>query len=305
VAKFLRDYFCRKGSLSDLDVNWFGSPKQLAELERAATRARSRGSLILASHTFERWPPQWVGSGELDSERSKTLKARAQGITSGGLARPLSNIAVFWLSHAAVGLVDVISVFGHLLCLLRLADEHSVDFALQYELRLQARILEAVKRNGSTLDINSRIMTIDPRLLDELRFGPSHTGRGRNRGRQAAEDGEPQAAPSSASKPPKVTPSKAEKAPPAPRTAANSRKSGSTGTKPSVAPASSGSSGKSKDKICFDHNSVQGLSCSKGSSCTYLHLDTNQPDELLRWSRAKASFDAQAARRARSGGKRL
>ena len=142
LARFLRKSETSSGDFECLDLGWFADLRKLHALE---TEARRRGYRLLASTGFEEWNPQWLGLDKPTSLRKTMHSERTKTLEVSGFARILGNITTFWLSHAAVELVSLPSVFAHILLLIRLADERSVKFVIIYERRLMVRMLEKIR----------------------------------------------------------------------------------------------------------------------------------------------------------------
>ena len=264
-------------------------------MDKELQKARARRSLVLLEKTYDHYPPLWVGSGELESQKLQMIKSRKDQLSRGPsgksdakeLARTLGNMAVFWLSHAAVGLVSIPSVLGHLLGIIRLVDEFDLLFASKYELHLQRKLQELIKTRGDDMDISDRIVVLDSGITAELRLTAKA----------------PRAVPSKGDP---VTPTKANKGKGkgSGKAATPSRAPPAAQTTPqkSSAPAKGGTKGvRNTDRICFDHDPSRSSVCSRGRSCQHTHLDTRQPDLLIRFDRAVAASAAARAARANSG----
>ena len=200
----------------------------------------------------------------------------------------------FWLSHAAVGLVKFPSVFAHNLLVLRLASEHSVNFALKYERRLVSRMQERLKAHES-LSFSSLLERLDTRIVQSLEIedacrlarekpprsdppapkaGARQHGRGSNAASTSAAD---------TSRRPARTPSPRRQLP---RQGARSRtRSARRGAPPASAQKAT------RKQVCFDFNPSAGRRCPLGARCTKEHLDTKDPALKARFDKAKAAFD--------------
>ena len=121
-----------QGDASALDVNSFGDPLHISKAARERDRRKNVNIPYLNSSPTMEWQPRWLGSMLAPSERSNHRRNRMKG--SPHSAASLCNSAVaFWLSHAALGQVQVVSVFAHLLVLLRLVDERGLDLTHRYQ----------------------------------------------------------------------------------------------------------------------------------------------------------------------------
>ena len=167
LASFLQDYASQPGDMARFDTAWFADLKRLSGLAQEAEKARHRRTFAVAESTFDRWPPQWVGASKFIHERLAAVRKRESEILTGGLARILGNVAVYWLSHAAAGEVSIPAVLGHLLCLVRLADEKTVAFAVKYEMSLHTKLIDQV-RSGTLGLLDSATMNLDPAHMNEL-----------------------------------------------------------------------------------------------------------------------------------------
>ena len=101
---------------------------------------------------------------------------RLREAPTGGLARLLNSILVYWLSHLILDQFHLGHLPAHILLLLRMAEEHSTNYVERYGQLFSASLLERVKagerfRLGDALsrrdrDVLYRIDVIAPSRQD-------------------------------------------------------------------------------------------------------------------------------------------
>ena len=297
LARFLRNASAPHGGFGALDLGWFSDSRRLTALD---SETRKRGSSVVASTGFEEWNPQWLGLDQPTSVKKSLHTDRTKNMEASGLAKILGNINTFWLSHAAVGVVSIPAVYSHLLCLIKLADERSVRFAILYERRLTARILERI-RSGERFRCSQCIEKLDTRIIDRLDIEESRSARLlKTPTKDKAPDARPKyAAPSHSGA--KVTqrrrsPSKPRgsrqtppKAPAARRERTPPRATRRERTPPRA----------EKKQVCLDHDPSSRRSCPLGSRCPKDHLDTKDPALKARFDKILQLVEA---RRVKSSG---
>jgi hypothetical protein len=197
------------------------------------------------------------------------------------------------------------AVFGHILSLIRLVDEYSVEFMLAYELKLQAKLLESIKREGHRVDIAREIININPRLVDEIRINARDSKKDKDREREprAPRDTRPK---DKDSDKPRARDKDRQQERPANRWGGKrqnqehdardtpGRSSGPSGGSGSQQQQGSGAK---KGRLCFDHNPAKDMVCSRGAQCGLQHLDTRKPEEAARWDKAFMSYTLNQTRR--------
>ena len=257
-----------KGMYSVLPSHFFGDAKKLSWLQRRARERADPGVPVLATATFEQWAPSWVGEGLPAQAKSALLRDRLRGASTGGLARLLNSILVYWLSHLILDQFHLGHLFAHILLLLRMAEEHSTNYVERYEQLFSASLLERVKA-GERFSLGDALARRDRDVLYRIDV-------------TAPRAGKTSTPPSKPPLPraPRATPAAPPAVPRAARTPAAGRS------------APNGSSRQSPRKpVCFAHHPAEGKTCSD-AACLHEkeHLDTKNPDELLRWDRARAAF---------------
>ena len=209
--------------------------------------------------------------------------ARSKGGLQGA-ASFLSNATVFWLSHLAIGQVDLASVLAHLLLLIRLIEEHSVSYASSY---LNCLLIELLEKQKASVfvDVSEFISSRQDRILTrlDLKLGsrPARVDKLGARDKGAGRGGLVKD-----KAPGKVKGGKPSVAAPA-RVQAGSR--------PPAVPSPASGKGGARQQICFSENTLEDKKCSN-TSCPRLHLDTRLPADLDRFLNAKKTYDAALAR---------
>ena len=285
LARFIRK--TSHGTFCDLDLGWFSDLRKLHQLD---TESRKRGFQLLASTGFEEWNPQWLGMDKSSSARKALHSERTKSYDLSGFPKILGNIMTYWLSHAAVGIVSLASVFAHNLCLVRLADERSVKFVIIYERRLIVRLLEKI-RGGEQCDFSAAISRIDSGLLDRLDIEDAKL-----RPLPAARDPKPAPARDLAKPRAALARKPARGSSPRRRSRSNDRRRHRTPPRDArrqPAPQSSTKEPPRRRPLCFDHDPANRRVCQLGKDCPKEHLDTKDASLRERFSKAKTAFDAR------------
>ena len=235
---------------SRLDVNSFGDLVRISRIARERDRLKHNGTPYLSSSSIEEWQPRWLGS--LLPPADRTLMRRQRMKHNPHSAAALCNsVGAFYLSHAAIGAVEILSVLAHLLILLRLADERTLATATTYSAMLQTSLHTRIAE-GEKFSIDDAISRIDHNILrqaeaqarQELRFVPRPPD------------------PATPRSPPRRPPRKVPR--------------------PDLRPPR-------RPPVCFDNDPASGRKCSI-KNCPKTHLDTTKPEELARYSKAHESF---------------
>jgi hypothetical protein len=100
-------------------------------------------------------------------DRQAELRKRERDLFHGSFAKVLKNVATFWLSHSAAGLVSIPAVLGRILTLCKMAEQRSVDFAVKCESQLHTRCWEAI-RSGSLGTLSDITITVDKVAFDAV-----------------------------------------------------------------------------------------------------------------------------------------
>jgi len=248
-----------RGDASALDVNSFGDPVHISRAARERDRRRTTGVPYLSSSSIMEWQPRWLGSMLAPSERTNHRRQRMKA--SPHSAASLCNAAAaFWLSHAAIGQVELGSVLAHLLVLLRLADERGLDVTIRYVSLLHQELHTRITE-GEEFSLDGVISKIDHNLV--RRAEPRRV---------------------------ELTPAPSQKA-------ARRPKAGSEGLSknpPESAKPAAASPAVVPNRnvpVCFAHDPASGRTCPNLKTCSKAHLDTTKPDDLERFSRARSAFD--------------
>ena len=80
----------------------------------------------------------------------------------------------FWMSHSAVGIVKITTVFCHLMLVIKMISEHGLHYTVQYVRQLQQHILRHIKCTGSE-SIDSFLIT--PQFNITHRLDIEHSAR--------------------------------------------------------------------------------------------------------------------------------
>ena len=126
----------------------------LSKLDRhqsKASKGHPPGSpSFLSELPVDDWVPSWVGSSFDPSKKAQTIeswKNKLQGHQS--VECFISCLTTFWLSHAAVGIVRMPTVFSFILLILKMISEHDLQYAMGYVRQLQQNMLTHVKMSES------------------------------------------------------------------------------------------------------------------------------------------------------------
>jgi hypothetical protein len=183
-------------------------------------------------------------------------------------------ILAFWLSHAAVGIVDFVDVFARMLVFLKMDSEDGLYFAIKHERRL-VDYCQLQLKASKLFDLGRLLQEPVPAIVTELRL--------------AARE-----APPAKDKPP-APQDKGKKALPNP----------SDGPKGGGKAKASDSPGKGQGKgdtapppsqpakrlpICFQHDPASDKVCSARPKCPNEHLDTKTAEGADRFARALKAF---------------
>ena len=261
LGHWLKSYQPAVGACAWMDVSWFTDAKKLDSLHRQVSERK--GSFV-AHVGFEEWAPQWLGLDASSSARRALFNKRAKNMESSSSVDFISNILTFWLSHSAAGAVSLLSVFAHIMVILKMCHDHSSKFAIRYERRLVIRVQELL-RIDSSVNIDSKISFLDPGIVTTLEL----------------EDARQWSGPRAPHSQPLPTARTTRKDETKPRDDSKKRP-----LKDSVRLDNS----VKKKYVCFDHDPASKATCSK-TKCTFEHLDTTKPDLRARWLQAKAAAE--------------
>jgi hypothetical protein len=183
-------------------------------------------------------------------------------------------IMSFWLSHAALGIVDFRDVLSHMLCFIKIHAEFGLDFAVNYERRL-SDLCQLNLRSHFPLDMPTLLALPVPSILSELQLAT-----------RRAKDFAPVAA-----APKEVVPK-------------GEGKGQWKGKKGKDFPAVDGEEVPVKKAvlpnpkraiICFKQDTANKVFCALKDSCPNVHLDTKLPEDAERFLRAKSAWTGRKA----------
>ena len=262
---WVASYTSQAGDAQAIPVSWYPDFRRIESIRVAGLELARAGLPCVASSTFEAWTPRWVGEGLGAQAKADLIKRRSGDIVGGGLARLLANVSTYWLAHCAAGQISIVHVLAHLLSLVRLAEERTVEYAYRYSLALHTRMSDDI-RAGRAFPLGLILSDIDQSTVDRMDIAAA---------RRAAHSRQ---------------------------SALPARAAGGTPTPPERAPTARADTVHSPRKapVCFDHDPLNGRLCPAGAGCVKEHLDTRQDAEAKRFRLAKASFDKWTARRATS-----
>ena len=168
LAAFLTSH--KRDSFSTLPVTWLGEPKRLEILRKLFEKAKTNGKpspYYIASSPFEEWVPSWVGKGESPSDKTFAQKAWKSKVELQCPSHALSMISTFWLSHAAVGIVNFGVVLAHMLCVVKMHSDHGLLFAIRHERRL-VDLLQLRLDFGESLNLAKLLSLPVQSIVNEL-----------------------------------------------------------------------------------------------------------------------------------------
>ena len=287
----LKNQLDLRGGASRIPVSWFADPQRLAKLQRFASKLGLKRSFV-ATSPIEDWAPGWVGHLKTSSERKSLLASRKSSFDRTSVPVFLSNTLSFWLSHMAIGKVQMSSVLAHTCLLLRMVEEHSLLFAQKYESALLTLLVD-LQKSGDLTGLDDRLCTEDDKIVQRLRLDSSR----------------PQFALADRERPRREPRLKAiEDQAPGPR---NPRR-GVLPTGQAIFPSKGKGKGREKGDrrrdaatppdggrrppMCLDHAVHLNIKCTQ-RGCAKEHLDTAVPALKERYERALNAFKAVEARR--------
>ena len=260
LGRYLWDWRSSLGDGSLLCADNFPDLSRIARLALVSTKCQ--GVPIVASAAPDNWLPAWIGDSLSPLGRRDLQKEWAQGYEKISFPRAISSINAFWLAHAAAHHCTVISVYSHIMLLMRLAAERSQHFAIRYERLLHTKFLSRI-RASQAFSLSNDLALIDEGLIRALELETRNP-------RQPLTDSNMHHAPAA-----KAAVSHGTVSPP------GSAKQ--QAAKPQLAD-------RLKSQICFLHDPSQGLTCPKiNQGCLREHVDTNQQDLLARFLSAKSA----------------
>ena len=90
---------------------------------------------------LEQWVPSWFGNSLDRTARGKAIETRKKCLVSH--AALINSLGSFWLSHFAVGQIEIPAILEHLLVVSQIAEEHTTQLAAAYD----------VERDGMAEDL--------------------------------------------------------------------------------------------------------------------------------------------------------
>ncbi|CAE8717703.1 unnamed protein product [Polarella glacialis] len=273
-----------------LPVHWFGDTKRLELLRKHFEKAKAAGTPwphFIASSTFEEWIPPWVGAGSSPDEKTKKLREWKSNSSGSSPSQAYGMIASFWLSHAALAIVDFRDVVSHMLCLFKMHSEFGMDFSISYERRLADHIQHNL-RSHVFLDMPVLLANPVPSIMSELQLSSRRTknfvprtadlteasvkgdGKGKARNKQTTDPLPPSGSPPNVVKETPATRHEPEKGKPL-NVVGTEKRAG----------------------VCFKEDTANKIFCPLKDSCPKVHLDTKLPADAERFNRAKTSWQAK------------
>jgi len=229
---------------------------------------------------------------EDSATRKRTVADRMKRHSSAPLAATLGNIITFWMSHVAVGIVAVESVFIHLFHLIQLAEEHSTDFVARYERLLMVKLHCTLRSDPQSFRVRPALERVDSDIVADL-VRESLIARASEAARaKVADRKQPEAR--------KIfSPTRRDKTQDAPPASEQPAKGGgrqSGGTSQPPQPDAKVAAARTKRQVCFSHDPAKGTRCSDAQcQASKDHLDTAQPALRTRFDQAKAAYDRRQA----------
>ena len=177
----------------------------------------------------------------------------------------------YWLAHMAMGIVTFQQFSCHIFLLLRLSEDYKPYYTIKYHDRLMTRLHNRMAA-GENFDLGAAITNIDTDVLREV----DHQA-------FAASTRDPDERP--------------------PKAKAEARKGprGRGADPPAPDPSGKEERPPKRQQICFDRDPSSKKQCKLGwRSCTREQFNTLEPEELARFKKAKASFDANIKKSAKA-----
>ena len=262
------------GDHSCIDPVSFPDHDMISRLKRdfGSFKEISPGVPFLHHARVECFWPRWFGNRMTQSAREAFVKLRLKHESS--TVAQLCNASLsFWLAHMALGTVSFQQVACHVFPLLRLSEDYKPYYTIRYHDRLMTRLHNRISA-GEIFDLGAAITNIDMDVLREVDHQAS-----------AASTPDP------AERLPRVREEKV------PRKGPRGRDS----DPPAPDPSGKEERPSRRQQICFDHDPSSKKRCKLGwKSCTREHLNTLDPEELARYKKAKARFDANVKQSAKA-----
>jgi hypothetical protein len=260
-----------------LPVDWFGEPKRLEVLRRLFEKGKASGKPwphFVASSPFEDWIPSWTGAGLSPFDRAAALRSWRTRVDLQKPSHASSMILTFWLSHAAVGIIDFVDVFAHMLVFTKMDSEEGLHFAIQHERRL-VDYCQLQLKASRPFDLGQLLMAPCPPIVNELRHLAHHTPKN----------------------PPSVPQEKGKK----PLPLENGPKGGGKAKAPGAPAKGAGKGDKpppasppaKRLPICFQHDPASDKVCAARPTCPNEHLDTKTVEGADRFARALKAFGSR------------
>ena len=271
--------FLAKDSAKDFPGDWFAALHRLGTASRflkKGQKSRPKAlSVFISDLPIEDWIPSWVGCTLAPSAKATLMRDWKSALRSGKQSEFfLATLSSFWMSHAAIGIIDLPTVHLHILLLLKMICEHDLPYAISYTRQLQVEISNHIKTSG-TMAVRDFLITPHPRILHELDVdaakraakggSSSHKERGRGSSRSRSR----------------------RRRRPSPKTGEKERRGDGLRTRPP---------GKSTpSQVCFNEDTASGKTCPNGKACTRLHLDTKKAEDKKRFDAAFAKYSSNRA----------
>ncbi|CAE8644453.1 unnamed protein product [Polarella glacialis] len=259
----------------NIPVTWFGDTKRLEVLRKCFEKAKTSGNEwphFIASSTFEEWIPPWVGSGSSPADKINILRDWKFNILKSSPSHAYGTIMSFWLSHAALGIVDFRDVLSHMLCFIKLHAEFGLEFAVNHERRL-LDLCQLNLRSHFKSDMPALLASPVPSIMSELQLA-SHRAK--------------ELTPSTSA--PKEVSTKGEGKGKLKVKKDKDLQAGESEETSTVRPASFP---RKSVNICFKQDTANKLFCDAKAACPNLHLDTKVAEDADRFARAKAAWTAK------------
>ena len=267
--------FLTKDSAKDFPGDWFASLHRLGKASRFMRKGHNKArpkaqSVFISDLPIEDWIPSWVSSTLAPSAKASLIRDWKTALRNGKQSEFfLATLSSFWMSHAAIGIIDLPTVHFHVWLLLKMICERDLLYTISYTRQLQVEIGNHIKTSGTTA-VRDFLITPHQRILHELdvdaakrassRVSSSkrNGGRGSSRSRSRV------------------------RRRPSPRTTEKSRRcEGLRQRPPDKGPPS---------QICFAEDTASKKACKDGKACTRLHLDTSKPEDKKRYDSAFEKF---------------
>ncbi|CAE8684851.1 unnamed protein product [Polarella glacialis] len=273
-----------------LPVHWFGDTKRLELLRKHFEKGQGCRHSLAALHRqlhLRRVDPTLGRRRVFPDEKTKKLREWKSNSSGSSPSQAYGMIASFWLSHAALAIVDFRDVVSHMLCLFKMHSEFGMDFSISYERRLADHIQHNL-RSHVFLDMPVLLANPVPSIMSELQLSSRRTknfvprtadlteasvkgdGKGKARNKQTTDPLPPSGSPPNVVKETPATRHEPEKGKPL-NVVGTEKRAG----------------------VCFKEDTANKIFCPLKDSCLKVHLDTKLPADAERFNRAKTSWQAK------------